>query len=160
MKVLVVSDTHGKEDHLLEAVRLEAPFDYMIHLGDIGKLEEYIEELTGYPCFAVKGNNDWRSMLPSESIIMIGGKRAFLTHGHHFGVSYGLRDLKRYAENLNCEIAIFGHTHVPELVQERNFTCFCPGSLTYPRQPGKSPSYGVIEVLEGGQFLYLIKYLK
>ena len=31
MKVLVVSDTHGRDESLEMAVALEQPFDYLIH---------------------------------------------------------------------------------------------------------------------------------
>ena len=40
MKVLIVSDTHGRDENLEEAVYREAPFDYLIHCGDVeGTLE-------------------------------------------------------------------------------------------------------------------------
>ena len=35
MKVLVVSDTHGRDESLEMAVALEQPFDYLIHCGDV-----------------------------------------------------------------------------------------------------------------------------
>ena len=33
MKVLIVSDTHGKDENLEAAVYKEAPFDLLIHCG-------------------------------------------------------------------------------------------------------------------------------
>ena len=36
MKVLVVSDTHGRDESLEMAVALEQPFDYLIHCDDHG----------------------------------------------------------------------------------------------------------------------------
>ena len=41
MKVLIVSDTHGRDENLEEAVYREAPFDYLIHCGDVGKRNLY-----------------------------------------------------------------------------------------------------------------------
>ena len=35
MKVLIVSDTHGQDENLEETVLREAPFDYLIHCGDV-----------------------------------------------------------------------------------------------------------------------------
>lgn len=35
MKVLIVSDTHGKEGNLKEAIRREQPIDMLIHCGDV-----------------------------------------------------------------------------------------------------------------------------
>ena len=35
MKVLLVSDTHGRDTNLERAVEAEAPFDMLIHCGDV-----------------------------------------------------------------------------------------------------------------------------
>ena len=42
MKILVVSDTHGNLMNLREAMRIEAPFDMLMHLGDICHDEEAV----------------------------------------------------------------------------------------------------------------------
>ena len=34
MKVLIVSDTHGRDENLEIAVNREAPFDMLVHCGD------------------------------------------------------------------------------------------------------------------------------
>ena len=145
MRALIVSDTHGRDGNLLEAVKREKPLDKIVHLGDIGSLEEYIEEITDCVCFCVRGNNDWRSNLPAESIIMIGNHRAFITHGHHYGVSYSTADVVRHAKSLDCDIVMYGHTHIPE-IEEGKITIINPGSLTYPRQEGRKYSYAVLEI--------------
>ena len=145
MRALIVSDTHGRDGNLLEAVKREKPLDKIVHLGDIGSLEEYIEEITDCVCFCVRGNNDWRSNLPAESIIMIGNHRTFITHGHHYGVSYSTADVVRHAKSLDCDIVMYGHTHIPE-IEEGKITIINPGSLTYPRQEGRKYSYAVLEI--------------
>ena len=45
MKVLIVSDTHGKDENLERAVYQEVPFDYLIHCGDVEGREIFIEAL-------------------------------------------------------------------------------------------------------------------
>ena len=35
MKILVVSDTHGYDEHLETAVMKEQPLDMLIHCGDV-----------------------------------------------------------------------------------------------------------------------------
>ena len=45
MKVLIVSDTHGQDENLEETVLREAPFDYLIHCGDVEGREIFIEAL-------------------------------------------------------------------------------------------------------------------
>ena len=45
MKVLIVSDTHGKDENLEAAVYKEAPFDLLIHCGDVEGREIFTEAL-------------------------------------------------------------------------------------------------------------------
>lgn len=158
MRVLIVSDTHGRDDNLIEVVKRERPIDKIVHLGDIGGLEDYIEQITDCVCFCVRGNNDWRSHLPAESIIMIGNHRAFITHGHYYGVSYSNVDVVRHARSLECDIVMYGHTHIPE-IDEGKITILNPGSLTSPRQPGRRPSYIIAETYDNDRIIYSLKYL-
>lgn len=79
MKVLIVSDTHGRDSKLEEAVLREAPFDYLIHCGDVEGREFFIEAFAESPCCIVAGNNDFFSDLPKEEEIILGGKK-FWSH--------------------------------------------------------------------------------
>ena len=161
MKLLIVSDTHGQDRNLIRAVNREKPLDKVIHLGDLGKdLPEYIETITDCPCFMVSGNNDWYSPLPSENVIMVGRHRAYICHGHYYNVSFGTKELERHARALDCDIAMYGHTHYPELREEGQMTILNPGSLTYPRQPGKLASYIVATVDDEGDPTFEVKYLE
>lgn len=49
MKVLIVSDTHGRDENLEIAVNREAPFDMLVHCGDVEGREFYIEALADCP---------------------------------------------------------------------------------------------------------------
>ena len=40
MKVLVMSDSHGRDSNVMEALEREMPFDVLIHLGDTQEDEE------------------------------------------------------------------------------------------------------------------------
>ena len=159
MRVLIVSDTHNKDENLLNILKVDKDFDFMVHLGDIGKLEDYIEEVTGLACFAVRGNNDWRSLLPSESIIMLGRHRTFITHGHGFGVYSSTERLREYAEGLGCDIVMYGHTHIPELKKYRGMTVVNPGSLTSPRGGYMKPSYMVATINEDLNVDFEVKFI-
>ena len=55
MKILVVSDTHGRDSGLEKAVAQESPFDMLIHCGDVEGREDYIEALAECPCCIVSG---------------------------------------------------------------------------------------------------------
>ena len=87
MKILVVSDTHGRDENFEQAVMQETPFDMLIHCGDVEGREIFIEALTECPCHIVSGNNDFFSDLPREEIVEAGNNRIFVTHGHYYGVS-------------------------------------------------------------------------
>ena len=59
MKVLVVSDSHGRHDLLRKAIGQEAPIDMLIHAGDIeGDLERILGPKREYSVRAVAGNMD------------------------------------------------------------------------------------------------------
>lgn len=158
MKALIISDTHGDDTNFIKVLEIEKPVDKIIHLGDIMKLEDYIEVMADCPCFAVRGNNDRRSTLPDESIIMMGKHRAFITHGHYYSVEYGVKDVIRHARSLDCDTVMFGHTHVPQ-IGLADVTIINPGSLTFPRQSGRKPSYIVADIDDEGEVKYTIKYL-
>ena len=160
MKTLIVSDTHGTSDNLMRALHREQPVEKIVHLGDLMGLEDTIEELTKVPCFMVKGNCDVYSFLPGESVIMLGAHRTFITHGHYYGVGYGHGEIRRHAESMDCDVVMYGHTHVPELIEEGGITFVNPGSLSKPRQANHLPSYAVAEIDEQGEISFEIKYLQ
>lgn len=159
MKVLIVSDTHGKDEKLEEAVMRETPFDYLIHCGDVEGREFYIEALAECPCTIVSGNNDFFSDLPRESEIELGGRRIMVTHGHYYGVSMDVYGLVDEAKSRNIQIAMFGHTHKPMAELRDGVLVINPGSLSYPRQEGRKPSYAVMEIEEGKEPEVEIRFL-
>ena len=51
--------------------------------------------------------------IPSKVKISIGGKKFFIVHGNGHGVYYGTSMLEAEAELEECNVAVFGHTHIP-----------------------------------------------
>lgn len=107
----------------------------------------------------VLGNNDFFSHLDREREIEIGGHRIFITHGHYYGVSMGPEGLADEARSRGCDIAMYGHTHKPFLGKLGGVTVLNPGSLSYPRQEGRRPSYIIMTVDEDGKIDYRQKFL-
>ena len=159
MKVLVVSDTHGRDESLEMAVALEQPFDYLIHCGDVEVREFFIEALAECPCTIVAGNNDFFSELPREEEFFVGGSHIFITHGHYYYVSMNENRLKEEAKGRGVDIAMYGHTHRPALSQEDGVTILNPGSIAYPRQTGRKASYMIMEVQDGNSPRFELKYI-
>ena len=159
MRVLVVSDTHRKHDSLEYVLENEKNLDYVIHLGDAEGFEDYIEELCSCPVFMVAGNNDFYSQLPAERIIMLGEYRILLTHGHFYYVEAGIDRLMYAAEEKEADVVMFGHTHYPLVEDLGDLVIVNPGSLTHPRQPGRKPSYIIMEIDKNGKIDFEIKYV-
>ena len=149
MKILVVSDTHGRDGNLEAVVEKEAPFDILIHCGDIEGREFFIEALADCPCYMVGGNNDFFSDLPREEEIVLQGHRMMITHGHNYGVSLDISRVTEEAMSRGCEAVFFGHTHKPLIEARYGVIAVNPGSLSYPRQQGRRPTYAVVECQAG-----------
>lgn len=149
MKVLIVSDTHGREQNLAEALEQTGPIDQLIHLGDVEGGAEHIRELAGdAPAAIIAGNNDFFCDLPNERIFTLGGHRIFMTHGHGYFVHSGTLYLKREARKKGADIVMFGHTHKPYMEEDNELLVLNPGSLSLPRQEGHRPTYIVMEIAD------------
>lgn len=159
MKILIVSDTHRKTEYLEMVLEREKPLDLLIHLGDIEGDEDYIRVIAECPIEAVAGNNDFFTDLPGECVIQIGKYKALLTHGHYYYVNTGIRHIKREAIARNIDIAMFGHTHRPFIEQDDEGIVLNPGSISYPRQEGRRPSYIVMELDEDGEASFSVEYI-
>ncbi len=160
MRILVVSDTHGSSRELQEVIRKTKPFDYMIHCGDTEGLDAQIRKAAGTPCTIVRGNNDFFSDAPREEVLTFGKCRIFVTHGHSYGISFGTESLKEEAKSRNCSVALFGHTHRPCLdLSDPDLAVASPGSLAYPRQEGRKPSFLILEIDRFGELHFTLNYL-
>lgn len=158
MRILIVSDTHKRDQNLKWVLEEKGPFDMLIHLGDSEGSEQIYPEWIGPDCqlHMVLGNNDFFSLLEREEEIMIGGYKTLLTHGHYYRVSIGTKYLEQEARARGFDLVMFGHTHRPffERYQqegEKDLILLNPGSLSYPRQDGRQPSYMVMELDETGE---------
>ena len=163
MKILIVSDTHRRDGNLLEVIEKTAPFDLMIHLGDTEGSEAYFKDwIKNDLCVVhvVRGNNDFFSDLPAEQEFFIEGHHVFITHGHYYGVSLGEDRIKAEARGRGADIVMYGHTHRPSLEEENDLVTLNPGSVSYPRQVGRDPSYIVMQADERGGVDFQICYQK
>ena len=82
-----------------------------------------------------------------------------MTHGHYYGVSMAFDQLADAAKQRGCNAAFFGHIHVPVLEKEDGILLVNPGSLAFPRQRGRRPSYAVMQIEEGKDPQVEIRYL-
>lgn len=148
MRILVVSDTHRRHTNFERIIREEDPFDYMLHLGDVGNDADYFAALAGCESEFVAGNNDWSQDLDSEKLITLCGKKIFMTHGHTYDVDWNLNRLFLRGKSLGADVILFGHLHCPIAETIQGIKIFNPGSITFPRQRDKRPSYLVLTLDE------------
>ena len=159
-RVLVVSDSHGNNENVRKAIKKAGKIDLMIHLGDVGTNYLEVERMSGVPTYMVAGNNDYGGFLRDTSIIYIGSHKCLLTHGHRQGVYYGLDRLRYLALENECDIAMYGHTHVPFLEENpEDVTILNPGSLTYPRQIGHEKTFLIMEIDEDENITYTFDHI-
>lgn len=164
LRILIMSDSHGRNENVelaIAQVREEiGEFQMLIHLGDVGDARE-LESLAGVPCHIVRGNTDYDAKLLNANVIEAGGHRIFATHGHLYQVDMRL-DLLRFAALENdCDIAMYGHTHVPYLEEDPDdVTILNPGSISKPRQADHRYTYMVMEIDDEDEVTYELRYVE
>ena len=153
MKILVVSDSHGRYDRLMTLASMHADADEILFLGD-GARDTFA--LLGR-AICVRGNCDVFSFddNPSERMLCFGDFKILMMHGHEQLVKSGIDRALSYAYSKGADILLFGHTHkrceksypagsvVGETVLERPMYAFNPGSV------GDAGSFGLIEIKNG-----------
>ncbi len=160
MVVLVISDNHGVMNRMMDVIRRVKP-DLLVHLGDSQMRPDTLAELAGCTVEAVAGNCDGSNGLPREKEIQIGSLRVFIAHGDRYGVRSGSGYIRSAAEKRGCQLAMYGHTHIPVLEQYPGMTVLNPGSITSPRQGDGIGTYALIEIDRAGQAHYtLCQYIQ
>lgn len=158
MKILIVSDTHRKNENYFKLLEMHHP-DMVIHCGDAEGSEYALTQAADCPVKIVLGNNDFFSDLPREQEFNIGKYKVWLTHGHNYYVSMGSETIKKEAAARQMDIVIYGHTHRPEVDLSGKVIALNPGSLSYPRQEGRRPSYIIMEMDREEELHFTIAYL-
>ena len=158
MKILLVSDTHGRTDKLEDLLEIfKDEVGLVCHTGDYCSDISRFEGLYGYlQIVAVRGNTDYSLYVQTERIVEISLKngkklRLLVTHGHRFGVKKNLDKLLRYAKEVNVNAVFFGHTHQGVCFVKDNIFFINPGSLTFGRDGGNT--YALVKVTENGEFV-------
>lgn len=158
MKILVVSDTHKKNDNYFTVLEMHKP-DMVIHCGDAEGCEYALTQAADCPVQIVLGNNDFFSDLPRELELNVGPYKVWVTHGHNYYVYMSSETIKREAVARGMDIVMYGHTHRPVIDIDDEVIAINPGSLSYPRQDGHKPSYIIMEIDREDKAHFTIAYL-
>lgn len=149
MRIGVVSDTHGFTDPVKKGLENLGELDLIIHLGDYAKDARSIEKVFNVKSEYVKGNSDdSKEKAEKEKVLELEGKRIFITHGHLYNVNNNLNTIFYRGLELNCDIILFGHTHIPTKLIKENILILNPGSPVIPRG-GSESSIALLEIENG-----------
>ena len=158
IKLLVISDSHGRADRVRELAARSQDAEAILFLGDGVRDLELIDPVPSRAVCAVRGNCDMFSLFSRENnefseerFLTFENYHILMMHGHTKGVKGGLENALSYAYSRGADILLFGHTHIPlekyfpvgsvvgGITLERPMYAFNPGSL------GES-SFGYIEI--------------
>lgn len=150
MRIAVISDSHGRGSIVDRIIRREYEAEVIIFLGDVtNDIEDFTYEYTDKKFFIVSGNCDrFSSDYPYSTVAKLGGIKIFITHGHTLGVKGGTGALSNAARQSGCKIALYGHTHIPNIKYEDGLYIVNPGSCSRSRDGGNS--YAVIDIRDNG----------
>lgn len=143
MRVGVISDTHGILDAAEKAIEQMGDLDLLIHLGDHYEDSLSLKEQFKLEVAAVKGNCDRDADAWEEIILPLESHKLLLVHGHQYGVKMDLSRLYYRALEMDCNIALFGHSHMAVKIEHEGILLMNPGSLSLPRG-GNRASYGIL----------------
>ena len=152
-KIVVFSDLHGASERPMR--ESFDRYDYVIFLGDgLMKIRHFEYEYPEKFLF-VRGNCDGYDETPLRRILDFDGVRVMLTHGHEERVKYGLLTLASEAKKEQVNVALFGHTHRPEVTTVDDVLLVNPGTAcTYY---GKGGTAAELTIDKGKYFAEIIK---
>lgn len=148
-KIVIISDTHGNRRAWEELDYIFSESDYIIHLGDTSDDGAKIRAKYPDKTYLVNGNCDFMKLGENELILEIEGLRIFATHGHLYSAKYTLEKIAARAKELECKLALYGHTHRADEREISGVTLINPGTLS--RYAEKS--YGYL-VIDGEKFVF------
>ncbi|MBR3844844.1 MAG: YfcE family phosphodiesterase [Clostridia bacterium] len=147
MRILVVSDIHGDTLSAMNAIQDQPTANTILFLGDgIGAIDKLTDLYPNKTFYSVAGNCDFASVEPTTRVMEFGGKRIMMTHGHEYHVKFGIENVVHSARRNQCDILLYGHTHIPETHYDKGLYVLNPGSLSRRN----SNTYGIIDIISNG----------
>lgn len=128
--IVVVSDSHNNRAAFDKLDQVFAECDYIFHLGDVSADGGALKNKYGDKVFIINGNCDPFKLGEDEIVTSIEGVNIFATHGHLYGVKSSLSRLCYRAQELQCTLALYGHTHDARVDEMGDVTMINPGTLS------------------------------
>ena len=144
MKILIMSDSHGNNRAMIDAVTIESP-ELILHLGDCDSdCSGLINRFPDITLRSVRGNCDPWSNGPDVCDFRIGEKHFFMTHGHLHRVKSGIRAIVDSTFKRGADVLLFGHTHIPHCEIGDKLAVINPGSIGVGEK-----TYAVLNLSDG-----------
>lgn len=141
MKLVVMSDSHGNDENVMKVIEANKDADYFYHLGDL------CSSCFSYPKMSViKGNNDYEDY-PKKIVASFYKWNILMIHSDRIYGFNRLEALKNLGKKENCQIVLYGHTHIPSDDTVDGIRLLNPGSLSMNRD-FSDLSYLVIDINE------------
>ena len=144
MKFLVISDSHGDRQILVDVVKhWKNHVTAMFHCGDseLPGDDPLWAEFTGH----VGGNCDFDHRYPATYSGQFQNETIFMTHGHLSNVRFDLTQLSLQAQAAKATLVFFGHTHVIGCERHNGMLFLNPGSISQPRGPVRVKTYAIVD---------------
>jgi len=142
IKILAVSDSHGKKDILNElALRYTNQIDHFVHCGDS---ELSSSDLIWGIMTTVMGNCDYDYQMNDEYLFQAGDRTVLVVHGHRHSVRGSVAGLKQAAEQADAALVFYGHTHIAKAELEDGILFINPGSISQPRGTLMEKTYCIV----------------
>lgn len=149
MKIGITGDTHGSMQAMRKLLSVTPPVDLWLHTGDHAEDANLLQNLTGIKTVSVRGNCDIvANGAKVDEFLVLEGFKLWLTHGHKYIQWNTKADLGYWAKELDQDIVVFGHTHVPLCEYYGDALLINPGSPARPRG-GSKPSFAVLTLQKG-----------
>lgn len=135
-KILVISDVHGDEGILQDAVTQHREDVSAIFYNGDSELAPDLPIFEGV--HTVIGNMDDAGTFADDNVVKVGDTTIFQTHGHLYNstapTKWANLDLMgNAAQQVNAQIVLFGHTHKLGAEMHGNVLFINPGSPTLPK---------------------------
>lgn len=148
-KLAILGDTHGRIEEIKQELK-KLSIKHFLYTGDFYGDAKRLAHHLGISFDGVLGNCDPPNPEAQEEIIVEwAGQKIFIVHGHQYGVKASLNRLYYRAKELQANIVLYGHTHMPmeEIIEDILF--INPGSPSRPRG-GAKPSFALLELTDKG----------
>lgn len=145
MRIVVISDSHGRIERIKKVIEEQPKAELFIFLGD--GTRDFHAAMRGVPKedWCVCGNCDFGSSDEYQLMSYVKDIKFYCTHGHQWNVKHSLEELIQEAKKKEVKVLLYGHTHEAYYEYRDGIHILNPGSLGSPRGPFY-PTYGVIDI--------------